>query len=276
MRDTAAPQPSVTPTRSNPMRYRLLSATLLCLASSLAAPAASAQDGPLGSAYATRAELETMASARARVAADAKRNADERAQASEDEKLLRERLADGDFHVGDRIVVRITGGQTAFDTLTVTPGRSVRIPDAGEFSVTGVLRSELDERLDAQLARYFRNASVHTQPLTRLAVLGEVRTPGFVHVPSQSLLSDVISAAGGPTPAGRLDRASVRRAGRTVINAAAFAKGLAAGATLDDFGIRAGDEVVVGAKRTTNWSQIIQTATLVVGSAATIIAIQHR
>lgn len=276
MRDTAAPRPSVTPTRSNPMRYRLLSATLLCIASSLAAPAASAQEGALGSAYATRAELETMASARARVAADAKRNADERAQASEDERLLRERLADGDFHVGDRIVVRITGGQTAFDTLTVTTGRSVRIPDAGEFSVTGVLRSELDERLDAQLARYFRNASVHTQPLTRLAVLGEVRTPGFVHVPSQSLLSDVISAAGGPTPEGRLDRASVRRAGRTVINAAAFAKGLAAGATLDDFGIRAGDEVVVGAKRTTNWSQIIQTATLVVGSAATIIAIQHR
>ena len=217
-----------------------------------------------------------MAATRASEAADPKRDASERAQASETEKQLRARLTEGDFHVGDRIVVRITGAQSALDTLTVTAGRSLRIPDAGDFSVDGVLRSELDERLNAQLARYFRNASVHAQPLTRLAVLGEVRTPGFVHVPSQALLSDVISAAGGPTPAGRLDRASVRRAGRTVINAAAFAKGLAAGATLDDFGIRAGDEVVVGAKSTTNWSQIIQTATLVVGSAATIIAIQHR
>jgi protein involved in polysaccharide export with SLBB domain len=258
------------------MRHRIFTTTLACIAASLAASAAHAQEGMRGAAYATRAELESTAVMRATQAADAKRSATDRAQAAEDEKQLRDRLAQGDFHVGDRIVVRITGGQSALDTLTVTPARSVRIPDAGDFSVEGVLRSELDERLNAQLARYFRNASVHTQPLTRLAVLGEVRTPGFVHVPSQSLLSDVISAAGGPTPAGRLDRASVRRAGRTVITAGAFAKGLAAGATLDDFGIRAGDEVVVGGKRTTNWSQIIQTATLVVGSAATIIAIQHR
>lgn len=258
------------------MRLTIRSAALLCIPALLAVPTVGAQEATQGSAYATRAELEAMASTRASVSADPKRSASERAQAGDAEKLLRERLMEGDFHVGDRIVVRISGGPAVADTLTVTPGRSVRIPDAGDFSVAGVLRSELDERLNAQLARYFRNATVHAQPLTRLAVLGEVRTPGFVHVPSQSLLSDVISAAGGPTPAGRLDRASVRRAGRTVITAAAFAKGLAAGATLDDFGIRAGDEVVVGAKRATNWSQIIQTATLVVGSAATIIAIQHR
>ena len=276
MRNANAALLHPTPNPSNPMRQRIHRAALLCIAALISATTINAQDEIRGGAYATRVELETMASMCASQAADPKRSSSDRAQSAADEKALRDRLIQGDFRVGDRVVLRITGEPTATDTLTVTPARSLKVPDAGDFSVDGVLRAELDERLNAQLARYFRNASVHAQPLTRLAVLGEVRTPGFVHVPSQSLLSDVISAAGGPTPAGRLDRASVRRAGRTVVDAAAFAKGLAAGATLDDYGIRAGDEIVIGTKRTTNWSQIVQTATLVVGSAATIIAIQHR
>lgn len=258
------------------IRRALPRAVGTCIFAALAASPLRAQEAMHATAYSTRSELESMASSCASQAADPKRTAEERSNASRDAKQLRERLTIGDFRGGDRIVLRITGGANAVDTITVTPGRTVRIPDAGEVSLDGVLRAELDERLNAQLARYFRNAAVRAQPLTRLAVVGEVRTPGFVHVPSQSLLSDVISAAGGPTPTGSLDRASVRRAGQTLVAPAAFAKGLAAGATLDDFGIRAGDEVVIGAKRSFNWAQVVQATALVVGSAATIIAIQHR
>ena len=160
--------------------------------------------------------------------------------------------------------------------MSVTTARTVRIPEAGDISVDGVLRAELQQYLNTQLARYVRNTVVNVEPLTRLAVLGEVRAPGFVQVPSQSLLSDVISAAGGPTATGRLDRAIVRRSGRTLVPPAAFARALAAGATLDDLDVKAGDEIVLDPKRAFNWAQLAQTTAILLGSAATIVAIQHR
>jgi protein involved in polysaccharide export with SLBB domain len=253
-----------------------LGAAVIGAGASAAPGALRAQSAKQPGAYSPRAELEAIAAARAAEASDPKRSTSERLEASLGEKQLRERLSAGDFRVGDRIVLRISGATTAIDTASVTPDRSLRIPDAGDVSLDGVLRSELDDRLNAQLARYVRNAVVRAQPLTRLAVLGEVRSPGFVHVPSQSLLSDVISAAGGPTPGGNLDRITVRRSGDVLVDARTFARGLAAGATLDDFGIHAGDEVVVGGKRSFNWAQAAQVSALVIGSAATLIAIQHR
>lgn len=225
---------------------------------------------------ATRAELEAAAVDCSTQANDPKRSTGERAQASADAQQLRARLNAGDFRVGDRIVVHLTGGAVLVDTLTVSPERVVRIADAGDVSLDGVLRSELEPRLNAELAKYIRNVEVRAQPLTRLAVLGEVRNPGFIHVPSQALLSDVISAAGGPTPNGRLDRAEIRRAGETLVSHDSFAKGLAAGATLDDLGVRPGDEIFVGARRSSNLTQMLQTTAVLVGSAATIFAIQHR
>lgn len=235
-----------------------------------------AQADPQSRAYASRVELETLSSEYGAQAADTKRPAAERAQAAAAERDLRERLAVGDFRVGDRIVLHITGEISRVDTLSVSPPRTLRVPDAGDLSLNGVLRSELDARLNAEVALYIKNATVRAQPLTRLAVLGEVRTPGFVHVPSQALLSDVITAAGGPTATARLDQATIRRGGRTVVTPAAFSKGLASGATLDEMGLRAGDEVVVGAKESFNWTQFAQTAAVVVGAAATVFAISHR
>jgi protein involved in polysaccharide export with SLBB domain len=109
-----------------------------------------------------------------------------------------------------------------------------------------------------------------------LAVVGEVRSPGYVHVPSQSLLSDVISAAGGPTVTGNLQRVTIRRDGQTLLPPDRVTKALAAGATLDDLQVHAGDEVVVEARRSFNWTQMFQTTAILIGSAATIIAIQRR
>lgn len=250
--------------------------TFFCIAALVPAAEATAQDCARAASHATRAEIAAMADACARQAADPARPASERAWSSGNERELRERLLVGDLQPGDRIIVYMTGASRDIDTLRVSAGRGLAIPDAGVISLVGVLNAELDERLTSELARYFRNVVVRTQPLTRLAVLGEVRTPGFVDVPSQALLSDVITAAGGPTPAGRLDRVSVRRGGRALASSAAVAKGLATGASIDGLGIRAGDEVVVGMKPSFNWTQLLQTTAILVGSAATFIAIQHR
>ena len=257
------------------MRVSNRSALIACIvvaAAGLPAQTTTRSNG----AYATRAELESTATRYAREGSDPARSVSERAQSVEDEKQVKERLRVGDFRVGDRIILRLSGGAVLVDTVSVSPARTLRLPEAGEVSVQGLLRSELQQYLDTQLARFIRNTVVTTEPLTRLAVLGEVRSPGFVHVPSRSLLSDVISAAGGPTATGMLDRAIIRRSGRTVLSSDAFARALASGATLDDIDVQAGDEVVLEPKRSFNWAQFAQTTAIVLGSAATLVAIQHR
>ena len=255
--------------RASTLRILLAIAALL-----LAARQASAQQ-PRTRAYATRAELESIATEYAIQAADAKRNTGERVRSLGEETRIRERLRVGDFRVGDKIVVRVTGGATMLDTLSVSGGRELSLPEAGVVPLTGILRSELEEHLTEQYARYIRNATVHAEPLTRLAVLGEVRSPGFVHVPTAALLSDVLSAAGGPTANGSLDRVTIRREGSTLMTSSAVAKALSSGATLDDLQVRAGDEVVVDARPRRNLTQFMQASAVVLGSIATVIAIQH-
>ena len=259
------------------MRATFNQTFVVCLILAAGAFRVEAQNATRGAAFATRPQLEALASECARQASDATRSSDERVQALDQAKELQERLRDGDFRVGDRIVLHVAGsGASAADTFSVTPDRAVTIPEAGDIPLGGVLRSELQQHLNTHLARYVRNAVVRAEPLTRLAVLGEIRTPGFVHVPSQSLLSDVVSAGGGPTATGSLDRVIVRRTGRTLISRAIVAKALAKGATLDELDVRAGDEIVLEAKRSFNWSQAIQTSAIVFGSVATMIAIRHR
>lgn len=258
------------------MRVRISRVLIVCTSLAVATVPAEAQRCVRALASATRAQLDSAAAQCARDAADAATSPAERVQSSNAEQQLRERLRVGDFHVGDRIIVRIIGDTTSLDTLSVTPARALVIPQAGELSVDGVLRSELQARIDAQIARYLRTATVRVQPLTRLAVLGEIRTPGFVYVPNEALLSDVISAAGGLTPTGSLRRAFVRREGQKIVSSARFAQALTAGVTLDDLGVRAGDELVVGERRDYNFSQILQTTAILLGSTATFIAIRHR
>lgn len=258
------------------MRASIRRTLVVCAAYAVAALRADAQRNALAGAYATRSELESVASECASRAKDETRDPAERSQSMDEEQALRERLRVGDFRVGDRIVLHITGAAWALDTVSVTARRALLIRDAGDITLEGVLRSELQEHLNTQVARYLRNAVVRAEPLTRLAVLGEVRTPGFVYVPSQSLLSDVISAAGGPTVSGSLDRATLRRSGRTLVSSAGFSKALVSGATLDDLGVRAGDEIVVEPKRTFHWTPMLQVGAVILGSVSTLIALQHR
>ena len=182
----------------------------------------------------------------------------------------------GDWSGPATLVAQPTRYATVFDTLTVTPARAIAVPEAGDVLLSGVLRSELQQYLNTQMARFVRNAVVRAEPLMRFAVIGEVRTPGFVHVPAHALLSDVLSAAGGPTPNGSLDRVSIRRDGRTLVSTGNVSRALTKGVTLDELDLRAGDEVVVEAKRAFNWTQMLQTTAIVVGSAATFIALKHR
>lgn len=217
--------------------------------------------------HATRASLELLAAEAERGATDGKLDEEERAARAAEAAALRLRLREGDFRAGDRIVVLVRGDSALSDTFTVRAGQVLSLPGAGDVSLSGVLRAELQDHLRSAVGRYIRDPVVQTTALLRVAVLGEVSQPGYYSLPADALISDAIMVAGGPTQRADLDRTRVRRGREEFLRQKQTKAALSEGRTLDQLGLRAGDEIFVGPRRERNWSQIIQTSLWVLGFA---------
>src|SRR2546430_6051229 len=124
---------------------------------------------------------------------------------------IRQRLRDGDFQVGDRVVVSFTSDVLHSDTLVVRTGRVLELPGRIMISLNGVLRSEVGERVSTELMKYVRAEQVEVTPLMRVGVLGDVARPGYFAFASDLPITDAIMGAGGPTATADLDRSVVRR-----------------------------------------------------------------
>jgi protein involved in polysaccharide export with SLBB domain len=188
--------------------------------------------------------------------------------------LLRQRLAEGDFFIGDRIAFTIEGGPAPLsDTATVDVNRSIAISQFGSISLAGVLRSELTAHLTREVGRFITNPVVRALALIRLTIVGEVRMPGFYTLPVDMLVDQALTAAGGPTGLARLDQIRIERGGETIWDGATMEQALAEGRTLNALGVRAGDRVVVPRGTQRSWESTARTIGLLASLPFTIIAI---
>jgi protein involved in polysaccharide export with SLBB domain len=176
-----------------------------------------------------------------------------RQQAQLEAAVIRKRLDEGDFQVGDRITVTIVGHADLSDTYTVGSGPALVIPDVGEIPVGGVLRSEIQAHLQTELGRYLRDPVVRTEPLIRVAIMGAVGSPGFYNLPSTALLSDAIMEAGGPSANAKLDRLRIERRGETLWEDDVIRDALASGRTLDQLSLQAGDRIQLPSEGNQFW-----------------------
>jgi protein involved in polysaccharide export with SLBB domain len=182
---------------------------------------------------------------------------------------IRQRLRDGDFQTGDRILLTVFSDAAHTDTLVVRDGRIIDLPGKVVLPLTGVLRSELKDRVTAEVLKYVKADQVDVTPLTRIAVLGEVARPGYFAIRSDVPITDAIMQAGGPTSSADIERSVVRRASREYRSADETRQAVAKGLTLDQFGLSAGDELVVGRQR-----QVFNpAASAVLGTIASLSAI---
>ena len=168
-----------------------------------------------------------------------------REQAREEAEYIRARLVEGDFQVGDRIVLEIPTEPELSDTLVVTSGRVVTVPQVGAISLDGVLRSELQGHLETELGRYLRNPVIRATALIRLGIMGAVGSQGFYTVPATLLLEDAIMHAGGPAERADLDGLTIERGDREIWSGEQLQSALIEGRTLDQMNLRAGDRIVV-------------------------------
>lgn len=166
-----------------------------------------------------------------------------------DERLrlgaIRQRLEKGDFHAGDRFVFTLRQDSVRVDTASVREGQLVSLLALPDFSVAGVLRSELDDKLNAHVARYLRNATVRANVLTRIAVLGAVQSPGFYYAAPDRPLSDLLMLAGGPAAEAKLGELEIFRGTVTILKGKESRRVIESGMTLEQLDVQSGDEVRV-------------------------------
>ncbi len=122
--------------------------------------------------------------------------------------------------VGDQLQVNVFGSAT-FEIPAQVDGRGeVVLPRIGAVRVSGLSLARARAALQAKVSQNFSRTSVNVSVTklreVRVFVLGEVYRPGGYLVPSLSSLINVLSLAGGPTPAGSFRQIRVMRGGQAV------------------------------------------------------------
>lgn len=229
------------------------SAFLVCIVAM--ASVVDAQDAPLaGPQRATRAELTSLA---AGLEQRMQANPRDRERLQSELLAIRKRLQDGDFRVGDQFVVTTRTDAVRADTASVRDSLLVAIANLPDVSLQGVLRSELNEKLSAHVARFLRDASVRTNVLTRVQIVGAVARPGFYYASPDRPITELLQLAGGAGPDAKLDEMEVSRSGRKLLSAKDSKRPLKEGRTLEQLDVQSGDEIRVPAKRRINWQALL-------------------
>lgn len=248
----------------------------LLSASMMAQPGMAQQVDPSLGLQATRPALEELLQ-RLEETAKLPGSSEARAEAA----AVRTRLVEGDFQAGDRILLRVEGPpppedgprsveQQLSDTFTVSADRSIWLPVIGLVGLRGVLRSELEPHLRNEVARFIREPVVRARSLIRVSVVGAVSRPGFYFMPTDALLSDALTAAGGLAADAKLPKLRIERAGRAVWEGAELQTALAQGRTLDDMHLSAGDQFVVPRRGRTTTYEVARTVMAVLSIPVTI------
>jgi protein involved in polysaccharide export with SLBB domain len=168
-----------------------------------------------------------------------------RAEAQRQADAVRRRLAEGDFRVGDRVVLSVEGEEALSDTFVVGQGRTLELPVLKQVPLRGVLRSDLSAYLAGLIGRYINNPVVHARSFVRVAIIGEVARPGFYTLPAEMPLPEAIMEVGGPTPTARVAGARIKRGEERIWDGDRLQVAMREARTLDELGLQDGDEVVV-------------------------------
>jgi protein involved in polysaccharide export with SLBB domain len=130
--------------------------------------------------------------------------------------------------------------------------------------------ASVEERLRTFLSRYLTNPQFVIQPLVRVIVGGEVRTPNIFSVPQETTIAQAVALAGGPTDRGDLRNVSVIR-DRQAIK-------FDLGRPDSDAGvlqIRSGDQILV-ARKGASFLTVLGPVTSTIAAIAAITAVVRR
>ncbi len=216
----------------------------------------------------TRAELTTTLDSIDRILNAGGYSAAFRDSKRAEAEAIRQRLADGDLHTGDPVLITIVGDEVLSKAYVVSPTRTLLLAGSIEIPVKGVLRSELESYITTELQKYLREPNVRVTTSIRIQLSGAVAKVGFFNVPASMPLTEVLmnpSAGGGVSNNSRFEKSKILRGDKVIVDANAFKPALATAKTLDELNLQAGDEIVVAARTGPVWRQVLAVTSAVGG-----------
>lgn len=175
--------------------------------------------------------------------------------------------AAGALNPGDQIRILVWKNPQMSGDFPIAANGTIIHPLFREVQVTGVSLATVEERLRTFLTRYETTPQFVIQPLVKIVVAGEVRTPNVYSVPPETTIGQALALAGGPTDRGELRSIRVIRDRQTI---AIDLSGPDADAAL--LQIRSGDQILVG-RRGSSAKDLIAPISSSIAAIAAIVGI---
>jgi protein involved in polysaccharide export with SLBB domain len=164
---------------------------------------------------------------------------------------------------GDRIRITVLGDAAMSGEFEVGPDSTLRHPLYNRVKVAGIPVSMLKERIASFLRNFQREPQLDVEPLFKVSVGGEVRSPNVLFLPPETTIMDAVARAGGVTEHGNANSITVLRDGRRLsftVNGTRSRQ--------DTQTIQSGDQISVAKRR-----NVLGGIAPIVGFAASVVSI---
>lgn len=118
---------------------------------------------------------------------------------------------------GDQVRIAVWRNPEFSGDFIIAPNGTISHPLYREIQVIGVPLNTVEERLRSFLTKYIANPQFVIQPLMKIIVGGEVRSPNVYSVPPETTIAQAVALAGGPTERGNPQKLRVIRDGQEIL-----------------------------------------------------------
>jgi polysaccharide export outer membrane protein len=115
---------------------------------------------------------------------------------------------------GDALQIEVWHRAEFTGEFAVASNGTIAHPLLGEITVAGLPMEEINRRVYVFLQEFDEEPHFVIQPLVRVGVGGEVRTPNLLKLSPDVTIAEAIAAAGGATQYGKLNKVKLIRSGR--------------------------------------------------------------
>ena len=143
----------------------------------------------------------------------------------------------------------------------------IQLPYAGLITTTNKPYNEIKAEIVSKYDSLYKNPELTVQPLFKINILGEVRSPGYYYVTDVEKMTGIFALAGGITSDGDLDNVYIIRDDKEIeLDAQNL---IERGSTMSDIGLQSGDRIFV--PRT--WWANARSVTIIVSVVSALVTI---
>jgi protein involved in polysaccharide export with SLBB domain len=165
---------------------------------------------------------------------------------------------------GDVVRVAVWREPQLSGDFTIAEDGTITHPIYRELKVAGKGITEVERQFRGLLSRLTSSPQFVVEPLVRVGVGGEVRTPNLYTVSPVMTIAEVVALAGGATDRGRLESVRLNRGGReTIIDLKT------PGASMAQSPVQSGDQIFVD-RRTSVFREVVAPAASVLAALAAV------